>query len=235
MKKKGYPGNELDLFRSAYNWKHYFSSYIQPYLNGRILEVGAGIGGTTEILFSTKFKSWTCVEPDPELADQLKELISSDKKYEHYQIINDNISNLGPEFKFDTILYIDVLEHIDDDTLEIELASKLLNPGGQLVVLSPAHQWLYSEFDKSIGHFRRYNRQTLVAAIPDGYKLVSLRYLDSAGVFVSLINRILLHKKIPTIKQIRFWDKVIVPISRLIDPLLCYRLGKSIVGIWQKP
>jgi SAM-dependent methyltransferase len=235
MKKIGYPGNELDLFRSAHNWKYYFSSLIRPCLNGHVLEVGAGIGGTTEVLFGAGIKSWTCMEPDPDLAAHLKELISSDKKYAHYKIINGDISNLSFDFKFDVILYIDVLEHIEKDALEINMATKLLTPGGQLVILSPAHQWLYSEFDKSIGHYRRYNRQSLTAVIPDGYRPVSLRYLDSAGVFVSLINRMLLHRKIPTIGQIRFWDKVIVPVSRIIDPLMQYRFGKSILGIWQTP
>ena len=59
---------------------------------------------------------------------------------------------------FDCILYIDVLEHIEDDRAQIDAAARLVRGGGHVVILSPAHHWLFSEFDKSIGHFRRYNK-----------------------------------------------------------------------------
>jgi hypothetical protein len=127
-----------------------------------------------------------------------------------------------------------VLEHIEDDFSEIAKASTFLKTGGFLVILAPAHQWLYSEFDRSIGHFRRYNSKSLTAVIPADYTRVVLRYLDSAGIFASLLNRVLLHKTVPTPAQIRFWDKVLVTVSRISDPVLLYLAGKSIIGVWQK-
>jgi 2-polyprenyl-3-methyl-5-hydroxy-6-metoxy-1,4-benzoquinol methylase len=63
---------------------------------------------------------------------------------------------LGPEERFDTALYIDVLEHIRDDQTEVARVGRHLTPGGHLVVLAPAHQALYTLFDAAIGHFRRY-------------------------------------------------------------------------------
>ena len=142
------------------------------------------------------------------------------------------VQELARDRLFDSVIYIDVLEHIQDDAAEVRRASSILRPGGYLVVLSPAHQFLFSPFDASIGHFRRYNRGTLSAVVP--LKKVLLRYLDSTGMLLSLANRLLLQQKLPTLKQILFWDKRIIPISRILDPVLGYRVGKSILGVWQK-
>ena len=73
--------------------------------------------------------------------------------------------------RFDAVLYIDVLEHIEDDRGELERATRLLREGGYLIVLSPAHQWLFSPFDEAIGHFRRYDRRSLGALQPAGTAL----------------------------------------------------------------
>ncbi|MGY8814428.1 MAG: class I SAM-dependent methyltransferase [Gammaproteobacteria bacterium] len=234
MSTERYSGNELDIFRSAQNWKEYFSSYIKPYLAGHVLEVGAGNGSTTAQLIGAGVTSWTCLEPDFVLATEIAQLITKDEKFNCCEVINGSLSNLNPDNQFDVILYIDVLEHIENDHIEIEHVSTLLKPDGTLVILSPAHQWLYSEFDKSIGHFRRYNKTTLQAAIPSTLNLISIKYLDCVGVCLSLMNRLLLHQGNPNKKQIQFWDKIIVPVSRFIDPLVLNSLGKSIIGIWKK-
>jgi hypothetical protein len=103
------------------------------------------------------------------------------------------------------------------------------------VVLSPAFQALYSPFDAAIGHHRRYTRVTLaqLAAEAD-LRPVKMFYLDSIGFLASAANRILLRRAMPTLKQIHLWDRAMVPISRLVDPLLLYSFGKTVVGIWQK-
>jgi 2-polyprenyl-3-methyl-5-hydroxy-6-metoxy-1,4-benzoquinol methylase len=135
---------------------------------------------------------------------------------------------------FDAVLYVDVLEHIDDDAAEMRRALGLLRPGGRLVVMSPAHQWLFTPFDKSIGHFRRYTRRTLAAVGPPGASLTRLRYLDSAGLLASLGNKLLLRSAMPTRRQIAFWDRVLVPMSRGIDVVLFHSIGKSVLGVWRR-
>jgi hypothetical protein len=135
---------------------------------------------------------------------------------------------------FDTILYVDVLEHIEDDRGELALAARLLKPGGHLVVLSPAHRWLYTAFDSVIGHHRRYTRADLRAITPTGLALVRLDYLDSVGLLASLGNRLLLRQALPTPGQIALWDRVLVRLSTRLDPLFGNRLGKSVLGVWRR-
>ena len=99
-------------------------------------------------------------------------------------------------------------------------------------MMSPAHQWLFSPFDRAIGHFRRYDRKGLQRLTPQGLTLRRLRYLDSGGLLASLVNRFLLRSSTPGVRQIRVWDQILVRLSRLLDPLLGYRVGKSICAVW---
>jgi hypothetical protein len=145
-----------------------------------------------------------------------------------------SIAALAAAERFDTILYIDVLEHIEDDRIELQRAAAHLAVGGNIVVLAPAHAWLTTPFDNALGHFRRYNRRSLIEAIPAGLICERIFYLDCVGMLASLGNRLLLNSAHPTPGQIRFWDRWMVPISTWLDPLTGFRLGKSIVGVWRK-
>lgn len=229
-----YVGGELGLFAHASNWKRYWSERLSPYLTGDVLEVGAGIGTNTILLRPQTQGGWTCLEPDEKLVAELKSVLDRSKLEPLCRIMTGTISNLPPSERFDTIIYIDVLEHIPDDRAELARAAEYLRPAGKIVVLSPAHQWLFSEFDKSIGHCRRYSRRTLLAATPDALYPIKCFYLDACGLFLSLANRLLLRQSLPTVNQILFWDRVIVPVSRFVDPLLLHRAGKSIVAVWQR-
>ena len=218
-----YAGSELELFEKARNWKAYWSGRIIPYVTGDVLEVGAGIGANS-MLLGRACRSWTCLEPDPALAREIRGA---------GRVIVGQTSDLNPSERFDAILYIDVLEHIKDDTGEITRAVSHLRPRGHLIVVAPAHSWLYAPFDAAVGHFRRYSRASLrAAATRFGLREVDVAYLDSVGLLASSANRLLLRQSLPTARQIAIWDRLMVPLSRVLDPVLAHRIGKSIVGIW---
>ncbi len=232
MGEESYAGQELELFKVAVNWKAYFRAKLAPYIKGDVLEVGAGIGGTTRTLCDGSQQSWVCLEPDSALAD---EIAGAQEPFAlPPEVIVGSLDTIASERRFDTILYIDVLEHIEHDAAELELARDHLGDGGVIIVLSPAFQFLFSEFDRAVGHFRRYDKRSLSAAIPTGLQLERLFYLDSIGMLTSLVNRYCLRQEVPKVDQIKLWDRVIVPVSRWIDPLLCYSLGRSIVAVLRK-
>jgi SAM-dependent methyltransferase len=229
-----YVGSELDLFAAALNWKTYWSRQIRPFLKGDILEVGAGLGSNTRIMDTGGTGRWVCLEPDPELVGQLAGNLRGTEIKRLHEAVCGTLESLAGQ-QFDTIVYIDVLEHIDHDRDELNRAASHLRPGGHVVVLSPAHQRLFSPFDTAIGHFRRYNRPMLRAISPAGLRLETLRYLDCAGLTLSAANMLLLRQSMPTKAQLRFWDQWIVPISRIFDKLLLYSVGKTIIAVWRKP
>jgi SAM-dependent methyltransferase len=229
-----YPGNELDLFAQARHWKQYWHSRIQKYLKGAVVEIGAGIGSNTVLLRSTVQTHWLCVEPDAELAARLKDTLQTLESTLPCEIFIGTSNEIGKRESFDTAIYIDVLEHIDSHEEEISNAATLLRPGGHLVVLSPAHDFLFSPFDKQVGHIRRYNRKNLPYSDPGLLRLVHCEYLDSVGMFASLANRFLLRSSLPTPGQIKTWDTWMVPVSRVLDPVFARRVGKSILAVWEK-
>jgi len=234
MSEYCYIGDELDLFSRANNWKSYWCRQIFPFLRGEVLEVGAGLGANTQLLFNDNCTGWVCLEPDSRLVNELKDNLRLKLNSAKIEIVNGTVSDLPDSASFDSIIYIDVLEHIEKDSQEMLQAMARLREGGHLIVLSPAHQMLFSAFDARIGHFRRYSKATLKSVVPDSLKLRRLRYLDSCGMLASLANRLMLHQGLPNLKQIAFWDRTLVPLSILTDKCLGYSLGKTVLGVWQK-
>jgi SAM-dependent methyltransferase len=234
MSEFKYVGSELDLFAAVRNWKTYWSRQIRPFLKGDILEAGAGIGSNTELLDPGGIGRWVCLEPDPELAVQLNQKLRETKTYRTYEAVIGTLQSVSDQ-RFDTIIYIDVLEHIHNDRGELNAAASLLRPGGHLIVLSPAHQRLFTPFDAAIGHFRRYNRPMLQAISPASLRLERMRYLDCVGLFASAANLLFLRQSLPTKYQLSFWDSWLIPISRVLDPLFLYSVGKTIIAIWHRP
>ena len=229
-----YIGTELDLFAQAVRWKNYLKRQITPFLGRRVLEVGAGIGGTTRVLFHEGAQHWLALEPDPQLAARYEQACEGGELPAACQVKIGTTLDIDPASRFDSVLYVDVLEHIEEDRAELARAAGLLAQGGTLVVLAPAHNRLMCDFDKAVGHFRRYSCRSLRDLAPPGVTLVRLAYLDSVGLLASLGNRVLLRRSIPTARQIAFWDGVLVRASTWLDPLCGYSIGKSVLAVWKR-
>jgi SAM-dependent methyltransferase len=227
-----YPGQELDLFQYAKNWKKYFSKHLKPFIKGKVLEAGAGTGSNTPILNDGSAPQWMMLEPDAAMAAALEKDVTGKKYPANCNVKQGTVVDM--EQFFDTIIYIDVLEHIEADAEELKKAASLLNKGGHLIVLSPAFPYLYSPFDKAIGHCRRYNIKTLKKITPPGLSMIRCRYYDSIGFFASLMNKTLLKQKMPTLNQVLFWDRWMVPVSAITDKLFLHGFGKSIIAVWEK-
>jgi ubiquinone/menaquinone biosynthesis C-methylase UbiE len=234
LNKQSYAGNELEIFSKAFQWKAYYRQFIAPFIGKRVLEVGAGIGATTSALCDDSQDEWRCLEPDVTLVAEINYKIQNKALPPCCQSQVGTISDLAADELFDSILYIDVLEHIADDKNELHTASLHLKKGSFLVVLSPAYPFLYSPFDHSIGHYRRYTHSSLAALKPENCRLVKMIQLDSVGAMTSIANRFLLHQDYPTEKQILFWDRNLIPAAKVMDKILGYRVGRSIIGIWER-
>ena len=229
-----YVGEELDLFALAVNWKRYFRSELADVIAGDVLEVGAGIGETTRHLCDGRQRSWLCLEPDAALAARLSANIARGglSPTPHVQV--GTLADVDPAMRFDSILYIDVLEHIENDAPELTRAASLLADGGCIVVLSPAFNFLYSPFDRAVGHYRRYTRHSLAKVFPTTVRCVRLHYLDGVGFLASMANRLLLHQRVPTRAQIEFWDTRMIPVSRRIDRFVRRVFGRSVVAVYER-
>jgi SAM-dependent methyltransferase len=232
MAEYHYEGDELTLFARAHNWKQYWLRHLAPFIKGDVLEVGAGMGSNTPKLRPLGTGRWVCLEPDARLLSVLQEQVATSVSMP-VDVMCGTVNGLPKDQMFDTALYIDVLEHIPDDAAEIAEVAKHIRGNGHIIVLSPAHQILYSPFDRAIGHHRRYNRASLLSCTPPSAQLMLIKFLDSTGYLLSLANRLILRQSTPTLEQIWFWDKYMIPLSKLIDPLWGFHCGKSILGVWR--
>jgi len=227
-----YVGSELDLFAGATRWKSYVRYHLQPYLTGDVLEVGAGIGAATGALNDGTPRRWVCLEPDESLARRIRPGLP--QTLANCEVVVGSLSDLEPQERFDAILYMDVLEHIETDGAEVASAAARLKPNGVLAILAPALPWLFTPFDAAIGHYRRYTRDSLRSIAPAALREKKCVYLDSAGFLASLGNKLFLRSPNPSKAQIGFWDRFMVPISRFTDPALGHAIGRSVLMIWRK-
>lgn len=225
-----YPGKELKLFGKADNWKKYVSATINKYIRGDVAEIGAGTGNFSMFLYSDQVTSWTYVEPDKNFREILQHKIAS--KQLHAGPVQETLSATSSTL-YNSILYMDVLEHIQNDRDEITMMIENLKPGGHIVILAPAYQYLYSEFDKEIGHFRRYTKKQLSNLFNQPDNIVYCEYIDTAGFITSLANRFLLRQKYPTQQQISIWNTLLVPLSVLTDKILLHSFGRSLILVWR--
>ncbi len=227
-----YVGEELDLFRHAQNWKRYFAGELRPYVRGRVLDVGCGMGVNADHLWNDAVRTYTFLEPDARLLERVSEHVHQPALEQAERLIGTTAQLAGRTF--DTILYLDVIEHIEDSRAELARAHELLAPGGHLLVLVPAFNYLYSDFDKAIGHYRRYNKRMLHAELPATMERIRMRYLDSTGLLLSLANKWILHQPAPELSQVLFWDKRVVPLARITDKLLFHAIGRSLISVSRK-
>jgi ubiquinone/menaquinone biosynthesis C-methylase UbiE len=234
MKNFEYSGEELGIFKFAINWKLYYKKLIEKFIkDGPVIEVGAGIGEITKLLKPLVPSSkWICIEPDKINANKILMLQSAKEIDNLVEIFNGTLEEFNCESKIaSVVMLIDSLEHIEDDFEAIAKVGKMLKNNGILIIIVPAHNFLFSDFDKKIGHFRRYNKKMLRKIIPNNFIELESRYIDSAGFFLSAANRFLLKSSDPSIHQIKFWDTLIVPLSIKLDKIFNYRFGKNIVFI----
>lgn len=228
-----YIGSELELFQHAVNWKKYFSSFFQPYVRGAVAEVGAGMGANVPYLINPLVTEYLCIEPDAKLAAVVADKIAA-KTLPSLCSVQQGFLEAGWQNRFDTILYIDVLEHIEDDANEVRKAAGALKPGGCLCVLVPANPEDYTAFDKAIGHFRRYTKTTLIDLVEAPLQLQWCHYLDLFGSLASKANKFFLKQSHPGKGQVLTWDRFIVPASKLVDGPTGYKHGKSLLMVARK-
>ncbi len=229
-----YIGSELTLFARATHWADYLAAQVGPQLGGTVFEVGAGQGSRTSLL-CRRAARWLAIEPDRTMGAALQSQVQQAVFPPHVGVHVGTLGDLPGGEQADAVIYLDVLEHIEHDREELARAAGRLKPGGRLVVLAPAHAWLYTAFDRAIGHHRRYTLEALEAIGPGNCQVRVRRMLDSVGMLASIANRFLLRRAMPTEAQIRFWDRAMVPLSRRLDRVLGYRLGKSALIVWQRP
>ena len=224
-----YPKVVTERFDNANFHINYSLKFIKKYLKGDILEVGAGCGSFTKNYLNKSINSVTLTELDKKNILDLKKKF---KKNTNIKILNKTIEEVNE--KFDSIIYLHVLEHIKNDEQEILNATKRLNKNGFLIIMVPAHQKIYSNLDRAVGHFRRYEIEFFNKNFKS-LKKINVKFLDTMGYFLYLFNKFFFKKEVyPSKFKIFIWDKIFTPLTIIVDFIFRYRFGKCILVIYKK-
>jgi hypothetical protein len=119
MTEISYICNVLRLFPYAQNCKRYYGNLIDPYIKGKVLEVWADMGSTTTYLCDGHHEEWLCLQPDPTLYTEGKGKMDGKALPGWYKSQQDVSADIDATEKYDTILYIDVIEHVEDDRRDL--------------------------------------------------------------------------------------------------------------------
>ena len=221
-----YEGWELNFFDNAGNFRNYQWNLIKDKIKKKILEVGPG-----NCVFLKRYydisKEIFLFEPSEKIRIELATKI---KNFKEVKLINEFDNS-----KYDTIIYLDVIEHIQDDQNEILNAYNRLNNDGHLIINVPAFQFLYTEYDKKIGHYRRYSKTSFKKLLNKlNINNFKMNYFDSIGFCLIFFSKYFtLTNKVNFKSSVKIWN-LLIPISKFLDLFLSPFIGKSLMIIIKK-
>jgi 2-polyprenyl-3-methyl-5-hydroxy-6-metoxy-1,4-benzoquinol methylase len=202
---------------------------IAPSLTGNVLEVGCGVG-TFTALIAAAGHDVTAIDINPSYVATARSRLSAQSRV---TVVEGDATRMSWAASFDTVVLLDVLEHIEDDVGFLRRLRACLKPGGRLVAKVPAGQWLYSPMDAAIGHFRRYSKKSLrrVLAAAD-LAAIEQRYFNAAGILGWWLNGRVLKRTTPPQEQIALFEAA-VPILRTIESV-ARPIGLSIIATGER-
>lgn len=233
-----YVGKELEATDFADNYHRWILALMKPFLGKHLVEVGAGRGAFSQLLLETGPATLSLVEPSAmfeSLQTNLAQRDSATKIRTFPNTFAEVATKLETEQSPDSIIYINVLEHIEDDRLELEIIHRTLREKGRVFIFVPALPMLFSEFDKHVGHFRRYQKTELAEKLRAvGFRVLLSRYFDAPGILTWLLKYKLLRSLTMEHRPVYLYDKFIVPIAKSVDSVLPSPLGKNLLFVAEK-
>ncbi|QMU53920.1 MAG: methyltransferase [Nitrosopumilus sp.] len=231
-----YTGHKnLEKMSQTNKFNDWIYDEVKQYLNGTILEIGSGLGVFSEkILKDHPNSKITLTEISPTYLSVLKRKFSGKADVKKLDLNeNDDYSNIGFN-KFDSIIAINVLEHVQLDELALENFRKMLKANGNIIIFVPGHKSLYNIIDKTIGHYRRYSSEELIRKTSKVNLTISKIFqFNFIGMFGWYYNGNLRKKSDLNENSLKLFDKV-VPILRIIDKLISNKLGLSLICIMKE-
>ncbi len=230
-----YKGHDLEILADLPNYYGWILEIFRPWVCGRTMEIGCGIGTISKEIFQDA-EELILVEPSDHLTKLLPENIANSRKVSIYNEMLETRLPKMADAHCDSIIMVNVLEHIEDDGGALESLFRVLKPGGRLLLFVPALQFLFSELDRQHGHFRRYHLSPLEYKLQThGFKIRKKRYFDLAGVLPWWLINTLGKKTDFNPAMAGVYDRYFVPVTKYIERWIAPPLGKNIIIIAERP
>jgi SAM-dependent methyltransferase len=232
-----YEGQDLEALADVPNYYRWMLGNFHEYLKGNVIEIGAGLGHVSE-LYADSVEQLLLVEPAKNLHQRLAIRFASKPHVTTRcglldEVHAEEIASPGIDgAPYDAALLVNVLEHVEDDVRMLRQLLDLLRPRGALLLFVPALPFLYGALDSRVAHFRRYTRAGLADVVAQaGFKLELLKYFDVFGVVPWLIVGRLLRRAKHSERAAQIYDRLVVPVGRLLESQFPPPLGKNLVAI----
>jgi len=224
----------LEVFARTPRLNAWLYSKLAPHVRGDVLEVGSGVGNLSRLILADAARA-VLSDVDPHyLAVLRRELASDDRVVVASYDLDQPPPAVIAARRFDAVVAVNVVEHIEDDALLVQRLAGLLKPGGRLLVYVPAGPYAYGTLDRALGHFRRYTRASLEAVLARaGLVPETTRYFNLLGVLGWLVSgRVLRREQLPA-WQVALFERV-VPLARF-EEALPLPLGLGLYAHARKP
>lgn len=221
----------LEDLSTAVNHRRWMSSLVLPLLRaGRVLEVGSGTGDYAAE-WADRGVRITASEADPDRLALLQQRFRDDPRVDVLPLA----VPIGIDADYDAVVLYNVLEHIPDDVAALHDLRRLVRPGGRVVLLVPAFELAMSDFDRAIGHQRRYRRAGLRAALEQaGWQVEVCRYVNPVGLLAWVVIMRLLRRRPVDGPLLRLWDRAVVPVLRRLDRWFPAPFGQSVLAVGRR-
>lgn len=237
MSERVAPGDQagaetLEIMSAAPQYNAWMYDTIAPYIGRRVLEVGSGIGNMSEYMLEAGAEHLVLTDMDPWYRAQLAQRFAGKAhvRIDELMLPDDTAAARFAADRLDTIVALNVVEHIENDVGALATMRTMLAPGGRIVILVPALQAIYGEMDRELGHFRRYGKAGLARVFAQaGFAVEHLFWWNRVGVAGWWFNgRVRGVSRIP-IDQLKRFDRL-VPMLRL-ERLLPLPFGQSLIAV----
>jgi SAM-dependent methyltransferase len=229
-----YSGRELEGLANLPHYYDWIVDCFRPYLRGAGIEFGAGLG-----TISGRVRPWLdaldLVEPSPDMVPALKQRFAGDVNVRVFHANQEDHVKTCAAPCYDVVVMVNVLEHIENDQAALNDMHRLLRPGGRLLLFVPALRFLYSEFDRRVGHYRRYHLDELSGRVgAAGFSIVAARYFDIAGVLPWWLFNTVGGQVDFNPFVVKVFDNAVVPVLRRIERWMRPPFGKNILLVAEK-
>jgi SAM-dependent methyltransferase len=208
---------------------------VHQYLGQNVLDAGAGIGTFVSHLRDDG-KTVTAIEFLPELVEDLRARFNGDDQVSIRQGDLSDLAafqNLGA---FDSVLCLNVLEHIEDDVAAMRNMLEVTSAGGRLVALVPAYSWLFNRMDRAVGHHRRYGRGELVQKLRlSGWSVERCTRFNAVAIAGWFLAGSVLRRDRPGQDLARIYDALIPGLAFLENHILRRSVGLSLIAVCRRP
>ena len=227
-------GRDLEVLADARNYYRWILRQFAPFLGRRVVEIGAGLGNFSRVILSHEgVREAVLVEPAANLFPRLRERFAGDPRVQPRHGLFEQV--IPESMGADSIVLVNVLEHVEDDLALLRHIHRRLAPGGTVLLFVPALPALFGSIDKVAGHYRRYLKRSLAARLAEaGFTVERIRYVNLPGTIAwFLIGRVLKWRVFQP-SSVQLYDRFVIPLVAAIERWWEPPAGQSLIAVARK-